>query len=244
MIRLYKNVELTKNDTIKFKTRAEQSAYFNSTERYFGDVGGVIEIIASSIPVDEYNYYDLQLVSYASTEREIDGNNKTFYYFVSAVEYRTDGLTYLHLELDTIQTYMFDMEIIDTITIREHQDRRNPDGTPIWNLEPEPLNVNEWEYLEGHLRPQATNRIINGVYPVMLSVIPSAKNAEATEFGSVGSYAINYLSFIHYTANGWDSPDVYLELKGQKLKFPNINFLVEAVATVNGEVIDFTVLPF
>lgn len=45
---------------------------------------------------------------------------KRYYYFINSVEYQNNGMTVLHLELDVLQTYMFDYQLLRCFVERQH----------------------------------------------------------------------------------------------------------------------------
>lgn len=49
-----------------------------------------------------------------------NGTGKYYYYFITQVEYKNDNTVELTLELDVIQTYLFDFELLDCFVERQH----------------------------------------------------------------------------------------------------------------------------
>ncbi len=47
-------------------------------------------------------------------------NGKTYYYFITNIEYVNDGTVELFLELDVMQTYYFDYDLLESFVEREH----------------------------------------------------------------------------------------------------------------------------
>lgn len=142
--KLYKGVNFNTTDTILFKTLAEQTNYLNS--KLFKTVEGREKVITDSIKVTDVNYYDLQQVTYVSTEKIVNGKTKVFYYFVTDLDYRNDNLTVLNLVLDNIQTYMFDYEIENATIIRQHERRWDFNDKRIFSKTKEDIEVNEYDY--------------------------------------------------------------------------------------------------
>lgn len=70
------------------------------------------------------NYIMFQNASY---------NNKWFYGFVTKLEYKQHNTTYVHFEIDVLQTWMFDMTFKSAFVVREHQTMFNTDGSPMIN---------------------------------------------------------------------------------------------------------------
>lgn len=67
-------------------------------------------------------------------------SNKLYYYFINSVEYINDNTVELFLELDVLQTYMFDWKLNPCYVDREHSDTDFP-GT---NLIDEGLEVGDY----------------------------------------------------------------------------------------------------
>lgn len=51
---------------------------------------------------------------------------KTYYYFITNVEYKNDETVELTLELDVLQTYMFDFELLECFVERQHTETDEP----------------------------------------------------------------------------------------------------------------------
>lgn len=49
-----------------------------------------------------------------------NGTGKYYYYFINQVEYKNDNMVELSLELDVIQTYMFNFDMLDCFVERQH----------------------------------------------------------------------------------------------------------------------------
>lgn len=66
--------------------------------------------------------------------------NKWFYAFVTKLEYVQKNTTYVHFEIDVLQTWRFVMGFRPSFVIREHCDLWNTDGSPVINTVDEGLN--------------------------------------------------------------------------------------------------------
>jgi hypothetical protein len=67
-------------------------------------------------------------------------NTKWFYAFVTKLEYKNPGTTYVHFEIDVLQTWMFSMTFKPSYVVREHCQLWNTDGSPVVNTVDEGLN--------------------------------------------------------------------------------------------------------
>lgn len=77
------------------------------------------------------NYLMFQNASY---------NNKWFYAFVTRLEYVQRNTTYVHFEIDVLQTWRFDFTFKPSFVLREHCALWNADGSPVINTVDEGLN--------------------------------------------------------------------------------------------------------
>lgn len=67
-------------------------------------------------------------------------NNKWFYGFVTKLEYVQRNTTYVHFEIDVMQTWVFNVRFLPSFVVREHDTQYNTDGTPSINTLDEGLN--------------------------------------------------------------------------------------------------------
>ena len=81
-----------------------------------------------------------------------NGTGKTYYYFITQVEYKNDAMVELTLELDVLQTYFFDFQLMPCFIERQHTTTDVPgDNTVDEGLELGELvdnKVNHWEGLK------------------------------------------------------------------------------------------------
>ena len=130
-------------DTRWFDTKAAQTAYFLNracpksmqqvTFQRFEDK----TYIAVSAPID-----DLRTVNYLMFQNA-KTYDKWFYAFVTKLEYKNTGTTYVHFQLDVLQTWRFDYGFKPSFVLREHTPLWWGDGTPVRNTVPEQLNYGE-----------------------------------------------------------------------------------------------------
>lgn len=123
-----------------FENKTQQNDYFYSRNQpyrmlqaNFQRVEGY-NYVSVSASIDELwnvNYMMFQNASY---------NNKWFYAFVTKLEYVQHKTTYVHFQIDVLQTWMFEMNFKPSFVIREHCPLWNDDGTPVINTVDEGLN--------------------------------------------------------------------------------------------------------
>lgn len=127
-------------DTRWFDTKAEQEDYFFSREivhqlstANFQKAENT-RYISVSKRVEQL--YDVNYVMF----RNSDYGTKWFYAFVTHLEYKNGNCTYVHIELDVLQTWRFRLEFKPSYIVREHCKLWNDDGSPVINTIDEGLN--------------------------------------------------------------------------------------------------------
>lgn len=119
-IYLCRGVRLTNryDHTLYFATKEEQDDFFNkkvmTTLTAYSYVRKTWKLKVA-LP-----FANVAAVSYLFFTNTDDG--KKYYYFVNNVEYVNDQTTALDLELDVIQTYLFDMKLLPCYVEREHSE--------------------------------------------------------------------------------------------------------------------------
>ena len=117
MLTLYKGFKYdNRYDYIKtFKTKAEQDNYFNSLEKIYCDDYDYIR---------EYEPFRVELShAYLTTNGvnylKFNNGYKDMYAFITAKNYINDDVTELLIEIDVIQTFMFDIDIKNSFIERK-----------------------------------------------------------------------------------------------------------------------------
>lgn len=72
--------------------------------------------------------------------RNTQYSQKWFYAFVTQLKRKTSSMTEVYFEMDVLQTWRFEMQILQSFVVREHCPLWNPDGTPVINTIDEGLN--------------------------------------------------------------------------------------------------------
>lgn len=110
---------------VRLDNRYEHSVYFPSQsvqQEYFA--GKVVK----TFPAYSYLRKSWPLQVEATMEQAKtwsylffrNGSGKFYYYFINQVEYKNDNMVELTLELDVLQTYLFDFELLDCFVERQH----------------------------------------------------------------------------------------------------------------------------
>lgn len=123
-----------------FETEADQIAYFNGkynvhsmtqTSIVTGEKGSYIK---ANVSIDKL--YKSNYVVFLNP----DFGNKYFYAFITHLEYANIGMTRVYIEVDVMQTWMFDYQIKPSYIERQHCTLRDTAGNPIINTIPEQLD--------------------------------------------------------------------------------------------------------
>ncbi len=102
--------------TLYFATAADQSAYFGGkvvkTLSAYSYIRRSWDLYVDAVMGDalKWNYLYLRNPQ----------DRKTFYYFITAVEYENEETVKLSLELDVLQTFLFDFSLLPTFIERQH----------------------------------------------------------------------------------------------------------------------------
>lgn len=123
-VRLLSGVPLdnTYKNQLTFSSISEQQQFFMAKTKY--GLNGLTyqrpyQFIAVEKNIDDL--YDCNYVMFQNTAY----NNKWFYGFVTALEYKNDETTYVHFEVDEWQTWCFDVTINPCYVEREHPNTDN-----------------------------------------------------------------------------------------------------------------------
>lgn len=104
--------------TIYFSSTAAQRAYFQS-KRVFSYTAITYQRKTWKMRV-ESNYENARKWSYLYFANGTLATHKLYYYFINQCEYINDNTVELSLEIDVMQTYMFDWNILPCFVEREH----------------------------------------------------------------------------------------------------------------------------
>lgn len=116
----YKGVNLSLNsiDTFYFASRSAQTTYFASKLSFTVNNCSYQRADIGKVKIDKaYKYvYDCDYLSFKNTSYE----NKTFYAFITGVEYIDDQTTIIYYVIDNIQTWLLDCTIPACYIERQH----------------------------------------------------------------------------------------------------------------------------
>ena len=113
-IKLYYISGISKEDTPYFATRDEQNAYFANRQ---------VAVVENTWYPPYYKneiYFDTSVLN-TNTQANylsLEYNNKVYYYFINAIRYRSEEVISINIEMDTIQTFMFDFSVTSAIIER------------------------------------------------------------------------------------------------------------------------------
>lgn len=219
------NVNFLNNDynhTLDFEDLQAQTDYF----------GSLVNMSVDLPTTDDYVYIrEHKQIRVDASKSSLDGVNylrfnngtKWWYAFITRKDYVNEYTTDLFIEIDVLQTFMFDYQLKESFITREHQDRwekitvNNVDTfSPLFNLKEEDIDIGS-DYFK--VSDELVNDTGSDNYRVMCALIVSTKELEtggATVSGFTGPtkilsdplfyYAIplvnnTYFSDIYYNSN-------------------------------------------
>lgn len=129
--------------TIDFSSEPSQRSYF--TSRVNKQVAG--NIVTDTLE-DKYtlacSLQDIKNVDYLFIE---DNNRKRIYYFITGKKFKTNNSVIVELEIDVMQSYMFDYNLLDSFVDRCHVNRWDG-NTPTNEYTDEGLSIGEYETID------------------------------------------------------------------------------------------------
>lgn len=148
-VRLCRAVPLDNSykDVMTFQNATAQQAYFaGKTVLTATDLSYQRESLFIRYSAD---YDTIINCNYLCYQNKAHGN-KWFYAFISRMEYINDGLTDIYFEIDSWNTFMFDIAINGAFVEREHVNN----DTPGANILPEPVDEGIYKYTEVTAYPE------------------------------------------------------------------------------------------
>lgn len=145
-IKLYNNVPIdnTYDHTLYFQNIQAQTNYFETRVAYSWDDytyqrarRGVLRVGASIGGLYACNYMSFRNASFG---------NKTFYAFITDVEYVNNDCSDVFFEIDVMQTWFFDYTLEQSYVEREHS-ATDKFGE---HIEPEPVELGEYKFTSYH----------------------------------------------------------------------------------------------
>lgn len=142
-IRLLSGVQFSNDykNTRWFNNISEQTTHFLARPRIqslpsvtFQRIEGK-QFFASNASIDE-----LWGANYFMFKNPSTHSNKWFYAFVTHLEYKNKTTTWVHFEIDVLQTWLFEMSFKPSYIVREHCDLYKSDGSPVINTVDEGLD--------------------------------------------------------------------------------------------------------
>lgn len=118
-VRLLTGVPLdnTYSDTLTFSDPSFQTSYFTSKTK---DVKNELTYQREQLYVDYPAEYDSIIDCNYLMYQNAAFNTKWFYGFIVKIEYWSEGLTRIYFEVDSYQTFMFDVQVKPCFVEREH----------------------------------------------------------------------------------------------------------------------------
>lgn len=143
-IKIFHNIPLdtTYQHTLRFSDVAHQTSYFSAGSRIKRSFTNqsYTRLNRGIIRVNELadNLYDCNYIAYQNTSF----GNKWFYAFIKSIEYVNNAVTEIQFEIDVIQTWYFDFNLLPCFVERMHA---TTDGIG-QNIAPESVDLGEYIY--------------------------------------------------------------------------------------------------
>lgn len=177
-----------------FSTKTEQDSYFNSRTL-------VHEMTDCSFQRDEKGSFiratgqggKLYPTSYVVFQNP-DYNNKTFYAFVTNIEYVNNVVTKVYFEIDVYQTWLFDITWKSSYIDREHTRLYDGDGQPILNTIPESLEKGSTYEIVNEIHVQPSDLL----FLVIVSSKEITDGSPETRIGVIGTPTPLYIYIVPY----------------------------------------------
>lgn len=193
-VRLYKHVpfSIDYKNIIDFDDVASQSAYFNSlpnreyTQLTYTRDNGVIKVKGNREELLDYNYMSFTNLNYS---------NKTFYAFITKVEYVSPEVSKVYFVIDEWQTWCFDITFRESFIERKHCKRWNSDGTPVVNTQDEGLDIGSEYIVKDH------REYNNDLYWICFVTSLEATNSEVDRPDDVPTILATYYAPIYKTTS-------------------------------------------
>lgn len=175
-----------------FDTLSEQTSWFNSKTAVFSINQANFQRIEGYNFIAVPQSIDLLWGTNYIRFQNADYNNKWFYGFVTKLEYKQRNTTWVHFEIDVLQTWLFDYNFKPSFVVREHCPLWNSDGTPVLNTVPEELNYGT----EYNIVAAEQYRPYDDLY-FMVVVTKKDITSGTTFINSVNGYPQPFCTYIH-----------------------------------------------
>lgn len=224
------NVDLcnTYDDTILFNSVDEQNDFFdNLIDRNFIDINYTFIELNKSVDV-EIPYNNLIDKNYCYYQ---NSDGKRFYNFITDIQYLSKAVTRIFVEVDIMQTFMFDFELMECYIDREHQDRFFMNGTYLISKTNEDLAIGD-TYIKNRVNKvnlydnsNQYNITENGIFPV---IITTSEKIEGDTYYTSNIYS--YFALCKY--NNYDEFEINISIKDDTIiKYPTLSELKKLAQT-------------
>lgn len=236
-IKIYKNIPLdaTYEHTIHFDSIGAQSGYFHSganakkvltNNSYQRVKRGSMRVEVKADELYDCNYLAFQNTSFG---------NKWFYAFITSVEYVNNITSEITFELDSMQTYMFDVEYLPMYVEREHV----MDDTVGANTVLEPIEYGE------HIVQFTDNLYFGTPWKVVIHAVPNALavtyqnyDVDTTQGVSEGS---SHSTYTAHNVTEWNTKNIRGSIARNQYTSGRY-FIEDLVATDINNMIDSLIL--
>lgn len=163
-IKLYYVEGITREDTLYFSSIAQQVKFFEGrVSSHIVDESFYPPYYQNKIKFDSddidfnsaYNYLSIEYL------------DKVYYYFINSIEYLNERTIMLHITMDTIQTFMFDIHVDSALVERQFIDRYTSDDRINRNYIRENFSKEDFILKERHINDfEYTNNYCCGFFVI------------------------------------------------------------------------------
>lgn len=174
-------IKIDDANQLLFNNLEEQTAYFNNLESIeltnatYQRRDSVIRYPAHIDSIQEFNYCMYQNSNYT---------NKWFYAFISRMEYVSDTMTFIYIRTDVFQTWMFNIQYMESFVEREHVSN---DAIGVNTI---PENLETGDFISTNAQPNFSDNLSTCFCLAVTELIDQTTYTYASQIMPVGLYYI------------------------------------------------------
>lgn len=128
--------------TIYFDTKEKQEEYFFGKTKFTLTKQSYqrVERGMMKVEIPAESLYNCNYLMFKNTNFGEQPNNRWFYAFITGVEYINNAVSQVTFELDVMQTWFFDVTLLESFVEREHCESENIGS----NIQSEPVSLGEY----------------------------------------------------------------------------------------------------
>ena len=175
-------MDSTYQDTLYFNSKGQQYSWFSSASnpyfkyRFEQNTYQRVHSGMFEAPIKADELYDCNYMAFKNTSY----GSKWFFAFITSVEYRNNGNSYVNYEIDALQTYLYDGVVMEECFIEREHTVTDEIGE---NILPEPVDCGEYvfdNYSQLLADPDPEHNVINDLKNYKLAVLVCDTGTGAT----------------------------------------------------------------